>query len=273
MYKSFDCNPIIILIGNVVYTGSLRMIGRFKNGDEIFYGNVVGDRVTVDRGLYSDTFLLQELEFLPPSQPSKIICVGLNYSDHAGELGMQLPEKPLLFLKPPSATIGHLGRIVYPEKTKHMDYEAELAVIIGKRCKSIMEKDAESVIMGYTCFNDVTARDLQKEDVQWTRAKGFDTFAPVGPYIIDPALDVSDLRIRTRVNGSLRQDSSTSNLIFGVPQLIEFISDIMTLEEGDIIATGTPPGVGELVIGDEVEIEIENVGVLKNSVTADPHPC
>lgn len=242
------------------------MIGRFKNGGEIFYGKIEDDRVIVDRGLYSDTFLLSELEPLPPVQPSKIICVGLNYSDHAEELNMPLPEKPLLFLKPPSAVIGHFGNIVYPEETKHMDYEAELAVIIGKRCKNIQAKDADSAIMGYTCFNDVTARDLQKEDVQWTRAKGFDTFAPVGPYIADAVLDVSDLRIRTRVNGELRQDSSTSNLIFGVPSLIEFISSIMTLEPGDIIATGTPPGVDELVIGDEVEVEIEKVGVLKNSV-------
>ncbi len=242
------------------------MIGRFKNGDEIFYGEVIGERVTVNRGQYNDTFLLSELLLLPPSQPSKIVCVGLNYSDHPKELGMSLPEKPLLFLKPSSAVIGHLGNIVYPEQTKRLDYEAELAVIIGKRCKSIGAKDTGSVIMGYTCFNDVTARDLQRQDVQWTRAKGFDTFAPVGPYIADKALDVGNLHIRTRVNGKLRQDSSTSNLIFDVPSLIEFISGIMTLEPGDIIATGTPPGVGELVIGDEVEVDIESVGVLKNSV-------
>ncbi len=242
------------------------MIGRFKNEGKIFYGKIEDDRVIVDRGLYCDTFLLSELEPLPPAQPSKIICVGLNYSDHAKELGMPIPEKPLLFLKPPSSVIGHLGNIVYPDKTKHMDYEAELAVIIGRRCRNIHAADADSVIMGYTCFNDVTARDLQKEDIQWTRAKGFDTFAPVGPYIAEAALDVSDLRIRTRVNGEMRQDSSTSNLIFDVPSLIEFISGIMTLEPGDIVATGTPPGVGELVIGDEVEIEIEKIGVLKNSV-------
>jgi 2-keto-4-pentenoate hydratase/2-oxohepta-3-ene-1,7-dioic acid hydratase in catechol pathway len=242
------------------------MIGRFKNGDGIFYGDVKGERVVVDRGLYSDTLFLSELELLPPAQPSKIICVGLNYRDHAKELNMPIPEKPLLFLKPPSAVIGHLGNIVYPEKTKHMDYEAELAVIIGRRCKNIRAAEADSVIMGYTCFNDVTARDLQKEDIQWTRAKSFDTFAPVGPYIADPALDVSDLCIKTRVNGELRQESSSSNLIFDVPRLIEFISGIMTLEHGDIIATGTPPGVGELFIGDEVEVEIEKIGVLKNSV-------
>ncbi len=241
------------------------MIGRFKNGDEIFYGKVEGERVIVDRGLYSDTFLLKEVKLLPPTQPSKIICVGLNYRDHAKELNMPIPQTPLLFLKPPSAVTGHLGKIVYPDKTRHVDYEAELAVIIGRRCKNIPAADADSVIMGYTCFNDVTARDLQKKDSQWTRAKSFDTFAPVGPYIAAP-LDVSDLCVKTRVNGELRQESSTSNLIFDVPYLIEFISGIMTLERGDIIATGTPPGVGELFAGDEVEVEIENIGILKNSV-------
>jgi len=241
------------------------MIGRFKSGDEIFYGKVEGERVIVDRGLYSDTFLLKEVELLPPTQPSKIICVGLNYRDHAMELDMTIPESPLLFLKPPSAVIGHLEKIVYPSKTRHVDYEAELAVIIGRRCKNIPAADADSVIMGYTCFNDVTARDLQKKDSQWTRAKSFDTFAPVGPYIATPK-DVSDLCVKTMVNGELRQESSTSNLIFDVPYLIEFISGIMTLERGDIIATGTPPGVGELFVGDEVEVEIENIGILKNSV-------
>lgn len=242
------------------------MIGRFKNGSEIFYGEVKGDRVVVERGIYSDTLVLSELELLPPTQPTKIICVGLNYKDHAGELNMPLPKNPLIFLKPPSAVIGHLGNIIYPDGTKHVDYEGELAVIIGKRCKNVRAGDAESVIMGYTCFNDVTARDLQKQDIQWTRAKSFDTFAPAGPYIADPSIDAGDLYIKTRVNGKPRQDSSTSNLIFNVPKLIEFVSGIMTLETGDILATGTPPGVGELSIGDEVEIEIENIGILKNAV-------
>ncbi|MFZ3060525.1 MAG: fumarylacetoacetate hydrolase family protein [Candidatus Methanoperedens sp.] len=242
------------------------MIGRFKFENEVFYGDVKGERVIVDRGLYSDTFVLSELQLLPPTQPSKIICVGLNYKDHAKELNMPIPKNPLLFLKPPSAVIGHMGNIVYPDKVNRLDYEAELAVIIGKRCKNVRAADAGSIIMGYSCFNDVTARDVQKEDIQWTRSKSFDTFAPVGPYIADPAEGISDLRIRTRVNGELRQDSSTANLIFGVPQLIEFISGIMTLERGDIIATGTPPGVGEITVGDSVEIEIEKIGLLKNSV-------
>ncbi len=242
------------------------MIGRFKYDNEVFKGVVKGERVIVERGLYSDTFVLSELEILPPTIPSKIICVGLNYMDHARELKMTIPEKPLIFLKPPSSVIGHLGKIVYPCTVKRVDYEAELAVVVGKRCKNVPSRDAGSVIMGYTCFNDVTARDIQKEDGQWTRSKSFDTFAPTGPFIMDQGLDISDLSIRTRVDGKVRQDSRTSDLIFSVPELIEFISNIMTLEAGDIIATGTPPGVGELYAGNEVEIEIEDIGVLKNSV-------
>ncbi len=244
------------------------MIGRFKYGDEIFFGEISGERVIVDRTLYSDTFLLSELQLLPPSQPSKIVCVGLNYRDHARELDMQIPDNPILFLKPASAVIGHMGKIVYPESAKRVDYEAELAVIIGKRCKNIRAEDAAGVISGYTCFNDVTARDLQRKDVQWTRSKCFDTFAPLGPYMAELPIDVSNLAIKTRVNGKLRQDSSTANFIFDVPRIIEFVTGIMTLERGDVIATGTPPGVGELFVGDEVEVEIENVGVLKNNVVA-----
>ncbi len=245
------------------------MIGRFKYDNEIFYGEVRGSRVMVDRGQHNDTFLLTDLQLLPPVQPSKLICVSLNYKDHARELDMEIPDEPLIFLKPASAVIGSFGNIVYPQMSKHVDYEGELAVIISERCKNISRNEADSVIMGYTAFNDVTARDLQRKDVQWTRSKSFDTFAPLGPYISDPMLDVSKLAIRTRVNGELRQDSSTSNLIFNIPYLIEFISSIMTLERGDIISTGTPPGVGELLVGDEVEVEIENVGLLKNTVVAE----
>ncbi len=242
------------------------MIGRFRHDKEIFYGEVRGNRVIVDRGLYSDTFLLQDLSLLPPTSPTKIICVGLNYMDHAKELDMRVPEDPVIFLKPPSSVIGAYANIVYPDTSKKVEYEGELGVIINKRCKNVRASEAISVISGYTCFNDVTARDIQKKETQWTRSKSFDTFAPVGPYIVDPELDVSDLAIRTRVNGELRQDSSTACQIFDVPYLIEFISGIMTLERGDIISTGTPSGVGELFIGDEVEVEIERVGSLKNSV-------
>ena len=242
------------------------MIGRFKFEDEIFYGDVTGDRVVVNRTLYSDTYMLSELELLAPVAPSKIICVGLNYVDHAKELDMPVPDNPILFLKPPTAVIGHMDNIVYPNTSKQVDYEGELAIVIGTRCKNISAEDTNSVIMGYTCFNDVTARDLQKKDTQWTRAKSFDTFAPIGPYITNQPIDADNLSIKTRVNGETRQDSNTSNFIFDVPTLIEFISGIMTLEKGDVIATGTPPGIGELFVGDEVEIEIGNVGILKNTV-------
>jgi 2-keto-4-pentenoate hydratase/2-oxohepta-3-ene-1,7-dioic acid hydratase in catechol pathway len=242
------------------------MKGRFKYDNEAFHGEVRGDRVIVERGLYSDTYLLDDLEILTPTDPGKIICVGLNYADHARELGKPIPENPLIFLKPPSSILGHLGKIEYPDQAGRVDYEGELAVLIGRRCKNVRSSDAGSVIMGYTCFNDVTARDLQKQDGQWTRSKSFDTFAPFGPFISDPEVDISDLFIRTRVNGKICQDSRTSNLIFNVSQLIEFISRIMTLEPGDVIATGTPPGVGELLPGDEVEVEIEEIGILRNRV-------
>jgi 2-keto-4-pentenoate hydratase/2-oxohepta-3-ene-1,7-dioic acid hydratase in catechol pathway len=242
------------------------MIGKFKYNKDIFYGEVKGNRVIVDRGLFSDTFLLNDLEILPPTSPTKIICVGLNYRDHAKELNMQIPNDPLIFLKPPSAVIGQFGKIVHPKSSKQIDYEGELAVIINKRCKNIRASDGQSVIMGYTCLNDVTARDLQSKDTQWTRSKSFDTFAPVGPYIASPEIDVSKLAIKTRVNSELRQNSNTNNLIYDVPYLIEYISSIMTLERGDIISTGTPPGVGELSVGDDVEVEIENIGILKNNV-------
>jgi 2-keto-4-pentenoate hydratase/2-oxohepta-3-ene-1,7-dioic acid hydratase in catechol pathway len=210
---------------------------------------------------------LSDLEILPPSHPSKIVCVGLNYHDHATELGMSVPEEPIIFIKPPSAVIGQHGKILYPKMSKRVDYEAELAIIIGKKCKNITYDRAFDVIAGFTCFNDVTARDLQQKDGQWTRAKSFDTFAPVGPFLVHVAdFNPEDASISTRVNGEVMQDSNISNLIFDVPYLIEFISGIMTLEVGDIIATGTPAGVGELHPGDTVEVEIEGIGTLSNEV-------
>ncbi len=243
------------------------MIGRFRFGDEVFTGTVEGERVVVGRGLYCDTYTLDELEALPPVTPSKIVCVGLNYIDHARELEMELPGHPIIFLKPPSAVIGHGDMIVYPHESQHVDYEAELAVVIGKRCRNVSAMQAGDVILGYTCFNDVTARDIQKADGQWTRAKSFDTFAPFGPFVVMAEnVDISNAYIRSRVNGQLRQDSSVNNMIFDIPALIEFISHIMTLEKDDVIATGTPAGVGQLYPGDTVEIEIEGVGTLKNEV-------
>ncbi|AAM04029.1 TPA: fumarylacetoacetate hydrolase family protein [Methanosarcina acetivorans] len=243
------------------------MIGRFRSGDNVFYGEIEDGRVYPNGGVSAGTFELSELRVLPPSFPSKIVCVGLNYKDHADELSMEVPENPILFLKPPSAVIGHGDKIIYPASSSQVDYEAELAVVIGKRCKNISAEKAEDVIAGYSCFNDVTARDLQQKDGQWTRAKSFDTFAAFGPYIVSTdEIDVSDLKISCRVNGGTRQESSTSNLIFDIPFLIEFITEIMTLEVGDVIATGTPPGVGELQRGDTVEVEIQGIGTLRNEV-------
>ncbi|WP_406671239.1 fumarylacetoacetate hydrolase family protein [Methanolobus sp. ZRKC4] len=242
------------------------MFGRFRCNDNVFYGEVSGNTVTSQEGAVVE-YKLSELEVLPPSNPSKIVCVGLNYHDHAVELGLSVPDEPILFIKPQSAVIGHHGKIIYPKVSERVDYEAELAIIIGKKCKSISYERAYDVIAGFTCFNDITARDLQNKDGQWTRSKSFDSFAPVGPFIV-PAEDfeADNASISTRVNGEIRQDSNTSNLIFDVPYLIEFISGIMTLEVGDIIATGTPPGVGELNPGDLVEVEIEGIGILGNEV-------
>ncbi len=243
------------------------MIGKFRSGDEIFYGEIENGRVYPQGGIHAGIFELSELRILPPASPSKIVCIGLNYRDHARELSMEIPDTPVLFLKPPSAVIGHEDKIIYPASSSRVDYEAELAVVIGKRCKNISAEKAEDVIAGYTCFNDVTARDLQQKDGQWTRAKSFDTFAALGPYLASPdELDVSDAKIACRLNGKTRQESSTSNLIFDVPYLIEFITEIMTLEVGDVIATGTPPGVGEMHRGDTVEVEIHGIGILRNEV-------
>ncbi|MGB3908694.1 MAG: fumarylacetoacetate hydrolase family protein [Methanomethylovorans sp.] len=243
------------------------MLGRFRYRDETFYGNVDGNKVIGKGDVEGKAFELSELNVLPPTVPTKIICVGLNYLDHAIEMDMPVPKEPILFLKPPSAVIGHTDKIIYPRVSEQVDFEAELAVIIGKRCKNIKISNASDVIAGYTCFNDVTARDLQRRDGQWTRAKSFDTFAPVGPFIVPAAdIDPENIYIRSRVNGETKQDSSTSNLIFEIPYLLEFISKIMTLEVGDIIATGTPPGVSSLHPGDVVEIDIEGIGILKNEV-------
>jgi len=210
--------------------------------------------------------LINELKLLPPCFPTKIVAVGLNYRDHAEEMKKTPPEEPMLFMKPSTSVIGHEDKIIYPKHmSSRVDYEGELAVVIGKRAYWVKEREALKYVFGYTCINDVTARDLQAKDVQYTRAKGFDTFAPIGP-LIETELDPSDLKISTLLNGERRQYSRTSNLIFDVPRLISFISHVMTLLPGDIIATGTPAGTGSMKIGDKVEVEIEGIGVLRNYV-------
>jgi len=204
-----------------------------------------------------------------PVSPTKIIGVGLNYRAHALEMGKPLPEEPLLFLKPPSALIPPGAAIVRPPGYARVDYEGELAIVIGKRARRVARERALDFVRGFTCLNDVTVRDLQKKDVQYTRAKGFDTFCPVGPRVAE-GLDPAKLAIETRLNGEVRQRSTTADLIFDVPTLVWFISHVMTLEEGDLISTGTPPGVGNLTPGDRVEIEIEGIGILDNPVIAPP---
>jgi 2-keto-4-pentenoate hydratase/2-oxohepta-3-ene-1,7-dioic acid hydratase in catechol pathway len=204
------------------------------------------------------------LEFLG-RQPTKIICVGLNYKDHAKELGMPLPKSPILFMKPTTSLVGPEEEIVYPAMSRRVDYEAEIAVIIRERCRFVGEDSFMEHIEGFTCLNDVTARDLQKSDRQWTRAKSFDTFCPVGPKIVK-GLDPNNLRVQSFLNGKLRQDSSTSDFIFGIGKLISFISSIMTLNPGDIIATGTPAGIGSMKKGDKIEVKIGGIGTLRNYV-------
>lgn len=199
----------------------------------------------------------------------KIVCVGLNYRDHAREMGMTLPDEPVLFLKPETARIGPGEPIVYPALSREVDYEAELAVVIGREAKDVPVAEALRCVAGYSCFNDVTARDLQRRDGQWTRAKSFDTFAPLGSEVV-AGIDPGDLPIQCYVNGELRQSSSTRNLIFPVPELVSFISRVMTLHPGDVIATGTPPGVGHLRPGDLVEVVIAGVGRLANPVVLAP---
>lgn len=203
---------------------------------------------------------------LPPVLPGKIVAVGLNYRDHANEMGIEIPKEPILFLKPSTSVIGPHEDIVYPSQSSRVDYEAELAVVIGRTCRNVSARDAEDYILGYTCLNDVTARDLQAKDGQWTRAKSFDTFAPIGPWVVTDIENPHTLSIRARLNGEIKQSSNTSNLIFNVYELIDFISHVMTLQDGDVIATGTPSGIGPMNIGDEIAIEIQGIGALKNRV-------
>jgi 2-keto-4-pentenoate hydratase/2-oxohepta-3-ene-1,7-dioic acid hydratase in catechol pathway len=202
---------------------------------------------------------------LPPVTPSKIVCVGRNYAEHAKELGNEAPSEPILFLKPPSALLAPGGTIVRPAASQRVDFEGELAIVIGRTARDVRADSWREYVRGFACANDVTARDLQKKDVQFTRGKGFDTFCPIGPCIEDD-LDVSDLRVTTRMNGEIRQDGRTSQMIFPPGVLLEFITGIMTLVPGDVILTGTPAGVGPLASGETVEVEIEGIGVLRNEV-------
>ena len=208
---------------------------------------------------------IKEVVLLPPCEPSKIVAVGLNYARHAAEMKETLIGKPVLFMKPPTALISHGQAIRWPAASQQVDYEAELAVVIGRMCKDVSAEDAPAYIFGYTALNDVTARDLQKTDGQWTRAKSFDTFCPVGPYI-DTDYDPAGRRVQSVLNGEVKQNGTTDDMLFSPAQLVSFISECMTLLPGDIIATGTPEGIGPMRRGDVIEIRIEGLDTLRNHV-------
>jgi 2-keto-4-pentenoate hydratase/2-oxohepta-3-ene-1,7-dioic acid hydratase in catechol pathway len=217
-------------------------------------------------GVKREDIPISDVILLPPVKPTKIVAVGRNYKEHADEMGKPLPAEPLLFLKPPSALIGPKDIIIYPRMSKRVDFEGELALVIKKKAYNLTESDeVEDYILGYTCFNDVTARDLQRKDVQFTRGKSFDTFACAGPCIVTD-INPSNLKLKTFLNGKLRQSGNTKNFIFSVPYLVRFISNIMTLNPGDIITTGTPAGVGPMKPGDHVDVQIEGIGTLSNTV-------
>ena len=208
---------------------------------------------------------LEEVRLLPPVQPGKIIAIGRNYPEHAKEQDVEIPDVPMIFLKPPSSIIGPGSTIILPPQSTQVEHESELGVVISRSGRWIKQEDVKDHILGYTIVNDVTARDLQRRDGQWSRAKGFDTFCPVGPWI-ETDLDPADILITCRVNGEIKQLSSTREMVFSIKQLIVYMSSVMTLEPGDLILTGTPAGVGKLADGDTVEIEIEGIGILRNQV-------
>lgn len=214
------------------------------------------------------TYDLDEIQLLPPVDPSKIVCVGLNYSDHAEETDSEIPERPLLFIKTPNTLAAPGSTVQLPEDKERIDFEAELGVVIGSQCRNVPADQAEEVIAGYTCVNDISNRDDQREEQNWVRGKSFDNAAPMGPVLATPDEVPSDASISLRVNGETKQDSTIENLIFSVPELIAEITTLMTLEPGDVIATGTPAGVGPLSDGDEVAVEIEGVGTLSHDVVA-----
>ena len=255
-------------------------IARFAKGDGVAYGVVEDEAGQTISELYGHPFgidpsgvrftgqryPLAEVRLLAPVLPSKVLAVGKNYAEHVREMGGEPPAEPVLFLKPSTSVTGPGDRIAYPVKlTDRVDFEGELAVIIGRLCRDVPKERAEDVIFGYTCANDVTARDLQLRDGQWTRAKGFDTFCPLGPWM-ETGTDPSDLGITTTVNGDVRQHARTSELLWDVPSLIEYVSSVMTLLPGDVLLTGTPEGVGPLTSGDEVSVTIESIGTLTNKV-------
>lgn len=247
---------------------------RFSNKDgDIQYGWLENHKIgLIDGNLFGEyqrlepTINLSLKKILAPVIPTKIVCVGRNYREHAVEQNVDIPESPQLFLKPPSAIIAQEECIQIPPQSKQVEHEAELVVVIGKKGRWISVEESNNYILGYTIGNDVTARDIQHKDLQWTRGKGFDTFCPIGPWI-ETELDPADCLISCRVNGGLRQMASTREMIYSVNQIVSYVSTVMTLEPGDLIFTGTPAGIGGIKAGDTIEIEIEGIGILSNKVT------
>ncbi|MGI6684844.1 MAG: fumarylacetoacetate hydrolase family protein [Bacillota bacterium] len=246
---------------------------RIEKDKKVYYGIVKEERVFPIKGsIYDDftiekeSFPLTEVKILAPCAPSKIICVGLNYADHAQEFGLETPKWPVIFMKPSTSVIGPNEEIIYPDSfVNRLDYEGELAFVIKKPAKNVSEDKAMDYILGYTCGNDVTARNLQPKDGQWTIAKSFDTFMPLGP-VIETDILWDNLNISCSLNGVVKQKSHTKNLIFGVPYLTSYLSKVMTLLPGDVIITGTPSGVSSMVSGDEVSVTIDGIGTLTNKV-------
>ncbi len=245
---------------------------RFKFGDRIAHGVAEGDAVRLLRGTFfedplpsGDEVPLDDVRLLAPVLPSKVVCLGKNYAAHAAEFGGEVPEEPLIFLKPSTSVAGPGDTIPLLPISHRVDYEGELAVVIGRIARDVKTEEAGAFILGYTCGNDVTLRDLQKKDGQWGRAKGFDGSCPLGPWI-ETELDPGDLLLQTRVNGEIRQSAQTSDMVFRVGTIVEFVTQFMTLLPGDVILTGTPEGVGKLAPGDRVKVEVEGIGVLANPV-------
>jgi 2-keto-4-pentenoate hydratase/2-oxohepta-3-ene-1,7-dioic acid hydratase in catechol pathway len=245
---------------------------RFERQGAVSYGVVEGDiAYRIEGDIFGDyrvteeRYKLSDIRLLAPCKPSKIVAVGINYRDHATEMKHDLPEDPVIFIKPSTAVIGPGDKIVMPAMSKRVDYEGELALVIGRKAKNVEPHEALQYVLGATCLNDVTARDLQKKDGQWTRAKSFDTFAPMGPYIVTGA-DYNNIDIELVLNGEIKQKSNTSYFITKAEEIVSYISKVMTLNPGDVIATGTPSGVGPMSKGDVVEVRLGGIGTLKNHV-------
>jgi 2-keto-4-pentenoate hydratase/2-oxohepta-3-ene-1,7-dioic acid hydratase in catechol pathway len=248
-------------------------IARYSYDDEVSFGVVVEDDIVAQISGHPFTPVeftgartpLDAVRLLPPVLPSKVVAIGKNYADHATEMGGDVPVQPLIFLKPSTSVVGQGDAIAYPPSSSRVDFEGELAVVIGRLCRDVPEAVAMEAVFGYTCANDVTARDQQKSDGQWSRAKGYDTFCPLGPWI-ETDLDPADLRLTTTLAGEVKQDSSTAKIVHKIPALIAYITACMTLLPGDVILTGTPEGVGPMQVGEEVSVEIEGIGRLTNRV-------